>query len=95
MLVYIGSSSKTKKNNFYLKLHCPSWVIYGPGYNIMVCSQWHGSLFEDYVTTSKRDRYNIIFPIEAHERNQKSVNDEASSGGGRPLTYNSTEDSLI
>ena len=56
----------------------------------MICSRWHGSLFEDYVTTSKRDIYNLMCPIEDHEIKQKSVNDEASSGGDIPLLSNST-----
>ena len=33
--------------------------------------------------------------IEAHEREQKYINDEASSGGGRPLLLNSTKYDLI
>ena len=57
-------------------------------------------VFEEYFTTSKRDKYNILCSIEAHEKNQKSVNkhkpinDKKSSGGDKPLSPNSTEESL-
>ena len=33
--------------------------------------------------------------IEAHEREQKSINYDSSSGGGILLPYNSTKDSLV
>ena len=57
----------------------------------MICSQLHGLVFEDYCTTAKCDKYNIMCSIEAHEKNQKSVikhnpvNDDTSSDGTRPL----------
>ena len=57
----------------------------GPWYNTMICSLSHGSLFEDYITTTKRDRYNLMCSIESHERNHKLINDKEISGGGRPL----------
>ena len=41
-----------------------------------------------YVTTSIRDRYNLMCEVEAHERDQPTINDGASSGGGRPLPSN-------
>ena len=51
----------------------------------MICSQLYGLVFEDYVRTDRRDLYNLMYPIESHEREHKSLTDEASSGGGRPL----------
>ena len=61
----------------------------------MIHSQLNGYLFEDYVTATKCDRYDLICSIDAHERDHKYVNDEASSGGVRPVQFNSSEDSLI
>ena len=61
----------------------------------MICLRLHISVFEDYFTTAILDRYYPMCSIEAHEREQKYVNYEASIGGGRPLTYNSTRYSLI
>ena len=61
----------------------------------MVCSLLRGYLFEDYVKTKKRDRYNIICSIEDHEGYHTAINDGASSGGGIKLLYNSTKDALV
>ena len=55
----------------------------------------HSYLFEYYVITSKRDRYNLMCSIDAYEINHKLVNYEASSGGCRTLPSNLTESSLI
>ena len=54
-------------------------------------SQFYGSSFKDYVTTARQDRYNLIFSMEAQFRDQPTVNDDASSGGGRKLPPYSTE----
>ena len=60
----------------------------------------YGLIFEDNFTTAKREKYNPMCSIEAHEKNHKSVknqkpvNDETSSGGDRPLPYHSTEEEL-
>ena len=58
----------------------------------MICSWLHGSLFEDYVTTSKCDRYNLMCSIDAYEINHSFSNEDASIGGGRPMPYNSIEE---
>ena len=61
----------------------------------MICSRYHGLVFEDYFTTAKRDNCNLMCSIEAHEKKQKSVNehkpvnDETSSGGEIPLPFHS------
>ena len=52
-------------------------------------------VFEYYVTTARRDRYNLMCSIETHEKNHKCVYDEASSDGGRPLSSNSTKYDFI
>ena len=75
--------------NFDFQYHCHSWILNGPWYNTMICSQFHCSSFEYYVTTGKRDRYNIMCSIEDHDIDFPTVNDDAISGGGRPLTPDS------
>ena len=52
----------------------------------MIFYSLRGQLFQDYVTTNKRDRYSLMCSIESHESKHKLVNDEASSGGGLSLT---------
>ena len=42
-------------------------------------------LFGDYVTTDRRDQYSLMCLIEADKIDHKSINDDASSDGGRPL----------
>ena len=46
----------------------------GPWYNTTMFSLWHGLSFEGYVTTSIRDRYNLMCSIESHESEQKTIN---------------------
>ena len=55
----------------------------------------HGSAFEDYVTTTIKDRYNLMCSIEVYYIISPTINDDSSSGGGRPLLYESTIDVLV
>ena len=84
-----------QKLNFDFHLHFISWVLNVPWYNTKVCPGLHDSLFEDYVTTNRKDRYNLFCSIEAHERYHKTINYDASSGGGIPIPYNSKKDVLV
>ena len=81
--------------NFDFQIHCISWVLNLPWYNTQICPRLHGSLFEDYVTTDRQGIYNLMCSIEAHKRYQKTINDDASSGGGIPLPSNSKKDVLV
>ena len=56
--------------------------------NTKTCLQYHGLLFEYYVTTTRRDIYNIMCSIEDHERERTNINYDASSGCGIPLSPN-------
>ena len=49
---------------FYFQKHCPSWLLNGTWYNTIICSRYHGLVFEDYFTTAKRDKYNIMCSME-------------------------------
>ena len=60
--------------NFYFQHPCTSWILNGPLYNTMICSQLHGFYFEDCVTTTRRDIYNIMCSIEDHDREHPIVN---------------------
>ena len=55
----------------------------------------YGSSVEDYITTVRWYIYNIICSIEAHDRDNPTVNDDSSSGGGIPLTPNLTKSALV
>ena len=84
-----------QKLNFYSRTHFPSWVINGQWYNTMICSLLNGSSFEDYVTSARQDKYNLMCSIEAHEVYHPTINYDSSSGGGRPLTFNSKKDVVV
>ena len=60
----------------------------------MICLRLNCSLFEDYVTTDKRERYNIMCLIHAYERKPNIVNEYASIAGGRTMSYNSIAEDL-
>ena len=89
-----------KNTIFVFQKHCTSWIINGPWYNTKIFSRLYDSVFENYFTTAKHNKYNLMYSIEVHEKNRKSVNkqkpvdDETSSGGGIPLPPNPTEKSL-
>ena len=84
MLVYLGSCSQ-KKPSFNSQHNCPYCIINIPWYNTTICSRSHGLVFLKYVTAARHDQYNPMCSIEAHETEHKSIDDEAGSGGGRPL----------
>ena len=44
-----------------------------------------GFLFDEYVTTYRRDRYNLMCLIDAHKIYYKSIKYKAGSGGVIPL----------
>ena len=68
---------KSNKNlHFDFQNHCTSWILNGPWYNTSICSQLHGLLFEDYFTTSKRDKYDIMCSIEAHGKTEISQQEQ-------------------
>ena len=43
------------------------WLNKGPWYNIFICSNLHGSMFEDFITQAGTDRYNLMCYFVAHD----------------------------
>ena len=67
----------------------------GPWYNTYIFKKLRGKLFQASIINSRTDRYNIIFSIDAHERENKSSScDYGRSSGGGPLPTNSTTEAL-
>ena len=58
-------------------------------------SHFHGSSFEDYFTTARKYRHNLMCSIEAYYRLYTTCNDYASSGGGRLLPNVLTTDAQV
>ena len=49
---------------------------------------------EVFIRNSRTDRYNIMFSIDAHEKENQQSSDYVRSGGGCPLPKNSTTEAL-
>ena len=54
----------------------------------------HGSLFEDFLTHARSDRYNLMCSLFAHIKIQSSYEDDESSIGDRSIPKNATTESL-
>ena len=59
-----------------------------------MCSHFHGSSFEEYFTTARKDRCNLICYIEAYDIFHPTGDYNAGSGGVRPLPGGSKTDAL-
>ena len=71
------------------------WLTGGPWYNTYICKKLHGKLFEGFIISARTDRYNIMYYIDAYEREHQSYScDDGSSGGGFPLPISSTTKAL-
>ena len=55
----------------------------GTWYNKDICSRLHGSLFEDFITHARTDRYNIMCYLVAHDKIQPDYEDDEISLGDR------------
>ena len=62
----------------------------GPWYNRNICSKLHGSMFEDFNTQVRIDRYNLICSLVAHDRLQVYYKDDESSIGDREILNDTT-----
>ena len=58
----------------------------GPWYNTTICTKLNGQIFKDYLKTGRKDRYELICGDYEYGRQNVSINDDTSSGGGRPMT---------
>ena len=54
------------------------WLNKGPLYNTAICSRLHGSLFEDFITHARTDRYNLLCYLVSHDKRQPTYEDEES-----------------
>ena len=84
-----------KELKFGFEHHFPSCILDGPWYNTKICLQLHGSYFEYCVSTSRRDRYYLMFSIEYHYIDHPTANDDAISDGDIPLPPDSKKTVLV
>ena len=44
------------------------WMTGGPWYNTYICKEIHRNAFEEFITNTRTDIYNIMCYIDAHEK---------------------------
>ena len=76
--------------NFDFQYHCPNCIINGPWYNTTICSHLYGDTFDNYFKNAHKDRYNLMFYIEAYNKLHPTCADSAISDGVRPVSDGST-----
>ena len=70
------------------------WLIKGPCYNTSIYLWLHGSLFEDFITHARTDRYNLMCYLVAYDKKQLAYEDKESSIGDRLIPKNETTEAL-
>ena len=70
------------------------WLNKGRWYNTDKCSRLHGSLFEDFITHARTDRYNIMCYLVSHDKKLLSYEYFESSIGDRLIPKNVTTKAL-
>ena len=65
---FIFYHSVKQKPKFDFQKHLIHWILNDPWYNTVICSRFHGSVFKEFFTTSKRDKYTLICSSETHEK---------------------------
>ena len=58
-----------KEMKYEIEINHPNWLNKGPWYNTSICSRLHGSMFEDFITHARTDRYNLMCSLVAHDKN--------------------------
>ena len=64
ILYYVGMSwiiiSNDEMKYEIDKHNHQDWLNKGPWYNKSICSRFHGSLFEEFITHARTDTYNLM-----------------------------------
>ena len=66
----------------------------GTWYTTYICLRCHGSLFEDFITHARNDRYNILCSLVVHHIIKSAYEDEEISIGDRLISKNVTTEAL-
>ena len=51
------------------------WLNKGPWYNTCICLKLRGSMYDDFITQARTDRYNLMFSLVAHDKLQPNYKD--------------------
>ena len=66
----------------------------GTWYNKSIYLKLHGSIFEDFITHARKDRYNIMCSLVAHDKMQPNDEDDEISLGDRSISKDATTKAL-
>ena len=66
----------------------------GPWYNTDIFSRLHESLFEDFITHARTDRYNLMCYLVARDKNITAYEDDESSIEDRLIPKNVTTEAV-
>ena len=66
----------------------------GPWYNTSICLKLHGSMFEDFITHARIDRYNTMCSLFSHDKIQLYYEDDDISIGDGSIPKNATTEVL-
>ena len=67
MLWIIGTHEHLKYN---ICKYNQYWITGGPKYNTHICKKLHGTVFQEFIRNVRTERYNLMFSIDAHEKNK-------------------------
>ena len=70
------------KNNHQYRLNK------GPWYSTPIYLNFHGSMFEDFITHVRTDRYNLMCSLFANDKIQPDYEDDKISIGDRSIPKN-------
>ena len=74
-MLWIISSNKEMKYDIDKNNH-QDWLKKGPCYKSPICLKLHGSMFEDFITHSRTDRYNLMCSLVSHDKIQQNDEDD-------------------
>ena len=70
------------------------WMNKGPWYNTSICLKLHGSIFEDFKTHARTDRYDLVCSLITHDKIQQNDENYEISIGDRSITKDATTKAL-
>ena len=71
------------------------WVGKAPWYNTTICKKRNLQSFEAYFKTVRNDRHEFMCSANVYDKEHVTMPDDASSGGGLPMTSTSSKEALF
>ena len=76
------------------KINHQIWFNKGTWYNKSIWSMLHGSLFEDFITHARTNRYDLMCSLVLHDKELPDYEDDESSIGDRIIPKHVTAEEL-